>query len=231
MITSLKKCGKKKHPFSPDRLTFVGQCDRLIIVQSMGAVCAHFSFKKREVSIINKRVIPNNVNDDLVNEKIRFREVLVIGPTGQQLGIKSRQEALEIAYSQDLDLLCVSPNSNPPVCKILNYGRYHFEQQKKSKEAKKKQHVTEVKPLRLSPVIDTHDFETKLRQARKWAQDGMKVKIDMRFRGRLITRIEVGRKIMNEFVEAMSDVANVEKKPSLEGNTMSCVLAPKKVSK
>ena len=85
--------------------------------------------------------------------------------------------------------------------------------------------------MRLSPVIDTHDFETKLRQARKWAQDGMKVKIDMRFRGRLITRIEVGRKIMNEFVEAMSDVANVEKKPSLEGNTMSCVLAPKKVSK
>ena len=194
-------------------------------------LCPFFLFKKLEVSIINKKVIPNNVNDDLVNEKIRFREVLVIGPTGQQLGIKSCQEALEIAYSQDLDLLCVSPNSNPPVCKILNYGRYHFEQQKKSKEAKKKQHVTEVKPLRLSPVIDKHDFETKLRQARKWASDGMKVKIDMRFRGRLITRVEVGRKIMNEFVEAMSDVANVEKKPNLEGNTMSCVLAPKKTGK
>ena len=207
-------------------------CTKSVQVQSMGAVCAHFFFlKKLEVSIINKKVIPNNVNDDLVNEKIRFREVLVIGPTGQQLGIKSRQEALEIAYSQDLDLLCVSPNSNPPVCKILNYGRYHFEQQKKSKEAKKKQHVTEVKPLRLSPVIDKHDFETKLRQARKWASDGMKVKIDMRFRGRLITRVEVGRKIMNEFVEAMSDVANVEKKPNLEGNTMSCVLAPKKTGK
>lgn len=181
-----------------------------------------------EVSIINKKVIPNNVNDDLVNEKIRFKEVLVIGPTGQQLGIKTRQEALEIAYSQELDLLCVSPNSVPPVCKVLNYGKYRFEQQKKSKEAKKKQHVTEVKPLRLSPVIDTHDFETKLRQATKWAEEGMKVKIDMRFRGRLITRVEVGKKIMTQFVEAMAEVATIEKKPTLEGNTMSCVLAPKK---
>ena len=184
-----------------------------------------------EVSIINRKVVPNNVNDDLVNEKIRFKEVLVIGPTGQQLGVKTRLEALEIAYSQNLDLLCVSPNSNPPVCKILNYGKYHFEQQKKAKEAKKKQHVTEVKPLRLSPVIDTHDFETKLRQARKWAEDGMKVKIDMRFRGRMMTRVEVGTKIMDEFVEAMSDVANVERKPKLEGNTMSCVLTPKKAGK
>ncbi|MGN1343508.1 MAG: translation initiation factor IF-3 [Traorella sp.] len=184
-----------------------------------------------EVSIINRKVVPNNVNDDLVNEKIRFREVLVIGPTGQQLGVKTRQEALEIAYEQDLDLLCVSPNSNPPVCKILNYGKYHFEQQKKAKDAKKKQHVTEVKPLRLSPVIDTNDFNTKVRQARKWAEEGMKVKVDMRFRGRLITRVEVGKKIMEDFVEAMSDIASVEKKPNLEGNTMSCVLAPKKQSK
>lgn len=198
----------------------------------MGAVCTHFSFiTTLEVSIINRKVVPNNVNDDLVNEKIRFKEVLVISSTGEQLGIKTRQEALEIAYSQDLDLLCVSPNSTPPVCKVLNYGKYHFEQQKKAKDSKKKQHVTEVKPLRLSPVIDTHDFETKLRQARKWAEGGMKVKIDMRFRGRLITRVEVGKKIMNEFVEAMSDVANVEKKPNLEGNTMSCVLAPKKSGK
>ncbi len=181
-----------------------------------------------EVSIINKKVIPNNVNDDLVNEKIKFKEVLVIGPNGEQLGIKMRREALEIAYEQELDLLCVAPSAVPPVCKVLNYGRYRFEQQKKAKEAKKKQHVTEVKPLRLSPVIDTHDFETKLRQARKWIEDGMKVKIDMRFRGRLITRLDVGKKIMDEFVEASSDIASVEKKPLLEGNTMSCVLAPKR---
>jgi translation initiation factor IF-3 len=180
------------------------------------------------VSFINKKVIPNNVNDDLVNEKIRFKEVLVINSDGEKLGIKMRREALEIAYAQELDLLCVSPNAVPPVCKVLDYGRYHFEQQKKAKEAKKKQHVTEVKPLRLSPVIDKHDFDTKMRHARKWIEDGMKVKVDMRFRGRLITRLEVGKKIMDSFITEISDIANVEKKPLLEGNTMSCVLAPKK---
>ena len=194
----------------------------------MQTVPSFLLYTKMEVSVINKKVIPNNVNDDLVNEKIKFKEVLVIGPDGEQLGIKLRREALEIAYDKELDLLCVSPNSVPPVCKIVNYGRYRFEQQKKTKEAKKKQHVTEVKPLRLSPVIDKHDFETKLRQARGWLEDGMKVKIDMRFRGRLITRLEVGKKIMDSFVEECQDIANIEKKPLLEGNTMSTVLAPKK---
>ena len=173
-------------------------------------------------------MIPNNVNDDLVNEKIRFKEVLVIDSDGSQLGIKMRREALEIAYNQNLDLLCVAPNAKPPVCKVLDYGRHRFEQQKKAKEAKKKQHVTEIKPLRLSPVIDKHDFDTKMRHARKWIADGMKVKVDMRFRGRLITRLEVGKKIMDSFIEEISDIASVEKKPTLEGNTMSCVLSAKK---
>ena len=178
--------------------------------------------------IYNRKVIPNNVNDDLVNEKIRFKEVLVIESDGSQLGIKMRREALEIAYNQNLDLLCVAPNAKPPVCKVLDYGRHRFEQQKKAKEAKKKQHVTEIKPLRLSPVIDKHDFDTKMRHARKWIADGMKVKVDMRFRGRLITRLEVGKKIMDSFIEEISDIASVEKKPTLEGNTMSCVLSAKK---
>ena len=191
-----------------------------------------FSFvkiKKRMVSNINNRkVAPNNVNDDLFNEKIPFREVLVINANGEQLGVMSKKEALDIAYKQNLDLLCVAPKARPAVCKVLDYGRYHFEQQKKAKEAKRKQHVVEVKSLRLSPIIDTHDFETKVRQTSKWIEAGMKVKIDMRFRGRLITRLEVGRKIMNDFIEAMNEVAVVEKKPSMEGNTMSTVLAPKK---
>ena len=107
------------------------------------------------------------MTEELVNENIRFKEVLVIGPTGEQLGKMFRREALEKAAELDLDLLCVAPNAQPPVCKILDYGKYRFEAQKKAKEAKKNQHVTEVKPLRLSPVIDTHDFETKLKQARK----------------------------------------------------------------
>ena len=177
-----------------------------------------------EVTIITR----GKQTEDLVNENIRFKEVLVIGSNGEQLGVMSRRQALDTAYEQDLDLLCVAPNAKVPVCKILDYGRYRFEAQKKAKEAKKNQHVTEVKPLRLSPVIDVHDFETKLKQATKWLQGDMKVKIDMRFRGRLITRQEVGMKIMNDFTQKLSEFGTIEKKPSLEGNTMSCVIAPKR---
>ena len=165
-------------------------------------------------NINNRKVAPNNVNTDLFNEKIPFKEVLVIDANGDQLGVMSKRDALEKAYSQNLDLLCVAPKARPAVCKILDYGRYHFEQQNKA--------------LRLSPIIDTHDFETKLKHAQKWINAGMKVKIDMRFRGRMISRQEVGKEIMNQFLDKMSDIATVEKKPSLEGNTMSTVLAPKK---
>ena len=175
--------------------------------------------------IITKKPI---INEDLVNEAIRFKEVLVIGPNGEQLGVMFRREALAKAEELELDLFCVAPNAQPPVCKILDYGKHRFESQKKAREAKKNQHVTEVKPLRLSPVIDTHDFETKVKHARKWLSEGMKVKVDMRFRGRLITRVEVGKKVMNEFITAVSDLANVEKSPTLEGNMMHCIISPKK---
>ncbi|MDD5791175.1 MAG: translation initiation factor IF-3 [Erysipelotrichaceae bacterium] len=167
-------------------------------------------------------------NEDLVNESIRFKEVLVIDANGDQLGVMMRREALERAYDQELDLLCVAPNAQPPVCKILDYGRFRFEAQKKAKEAKKKQSVTEIKPMRLSPVIDTNDFNTKMKQAVKWLEDGMKVKVDMRFRGRMMTRQEVGLKVMNDFIDQLSTIAIVDKKPKLEGNIMSCVLTPKK---
>lgn len=177
-----------------------------------------------EVAFISKKIM----TDELVNENIRFKEVMVIGADGEQLGVMMRREALEKAYESALDLFCVAPTGQPPVCKILDYGRYRFELQKKAKEAKKNQHVTELKPLRLSPVIDKHDFDTKMRQARNWVEEGMKVKIDMRFRGRLITRLEVGRKVMNSFVQEISDIASIEKSPQLEGNTMSVVLSPKK---
>lgn len=189
----------------------------------MGRLCSLFICK--EVSVIRK-VVPNNVNTDLVNEKIRFREVLVIDADGTQLGVMNRDDALRRASEQELDLLCVAPKGNPPVCKILDYGRYRFEAQKKAKEAKRKQHVVELKSLRLPPNIDKHDFDTKMRHARKFIEQGHKVKVDMRFRGRLITRLDVGRKAMNQFVEEISDIAQVEKRASLEGNTMSCVLAP-----
>ena len=144
------------------------------------------------------------------------------------MGVMSKRAAIELAYSQNLDLLCVAAKAKPPVCKVLDYGKYHFQQQKKEKEAKKKQHVVEIKSLRLSPIIDTHDFETKVKHAKNWIESGMKVRIDMRFRGRMMTRQEVGREIMNNFIQEMAEIAIVEKKPSLEGNTMSTVLAPKK---
>lgn len=183
-----------------------------------------FLFVSLEVLYITKK----NMTDELVNENIRFKEVLVIGDNGEQIGILSRREALEKAYENELDLVCVAPNGNPPVCKILDFGKYRFESQKKAKEAKRNQQVTEVKPIRLSPVIDKHDFETKLRHARKWIESGLKVKVDMRFRGRMMTRVVVGKEVMKNFIEAISDVAGVEKPPKMEGNTMSVVLSPKK---
>lgn len=165
---------------------------------------------------------------DIVNEAIRDREVLVIGSDGTQLGVMSRRDALQKAYDEDLDLLCVAPNAQPPVCKIIDYGRYRFEQQKKEREAKKNQQTAEMKSLRVSPVIDQHDFDTKVKRAKEWLSDGQKVKIDMRFRGRMITRQEVGKQVLNKFTEQVSDVADVTKPPMLEGNTMSVTFSPKK---
>ena len=165
---------------------------------------------------------------DIVNEAIRDREVLVIGSDGTQLGVMSRRDALQQAYDEDLDLLCVAPNAQPPVCKIIDYGRYRFEQQKKEREAKKNQQTAEMKSLRVSPVIDQHDFDTKVKRAKEWLSDGQKVKIDMRFRGRMITRQEVGKQVLDKFTEQVSDVADVTKPPMLEGNTMSVTFSPKK---
>ena len=165
---------------------------------------------------------------DIVNEAILDREVLVIGSDGTQLGVMSRRDALQKAYDEDLDLLCVAPNAQPPVCKIIDYGRYRFEQQKKEREAKKNQQTAEMKSLRVSPVIDQHDFDTKVKRAKEWLSDGQKVKIDMRFRGRMITRQEVGKQVLDKFTEQVSDVADVTKPPMLEGNTMSVTFSPKK---
>lgn len=182
------------------------------------------------MNVISRRLNPDNrkPNEDLVNEAIRFKELLVIGAEGEQLGILTRREALEKAAEASLDLLVVAANGNPPVAKIVDYGKYRFELQKKNKEAKRNQHVTQVKPIRLSPVIDQHDFETKLRHARKWLEEGTKVKVDMRFRGRMMTRIDVGRKTMDRFIEESKDLGSVEKAPKLEGNTMSVIISPNK---
>ena len=170
---------------------------------------------------------PERNNGDLVNEAIRFPEVLVIGPDGESLGVMSRYNALQKAREYDLDLLCVAPQAKPPVCKIINYGKYRFEQQKRSREAKKNQNIIVIKEVQLTPVIGQHDLETKVRHAIKFLKDGNKVKVVLRFRGRQLSHVEVGEDVMNRFIALVEEYAIIEKKPVLDGKLLTAVLASK----
>lgn len=161
-----------------------------------------------------------------VNQSIRAREVRLIDANGDQLGVKSRDEALEIAATRNLDLVLVAPGAKPPVCRIMDYGKYRYEQQKKEKEARKKQRVINVKEVRLSPGIGDHDFNTKLRNARKFIENGDKVKASVRFRGRAITHKELGQEVLNRLAEEVKDIATVESKAKMEGRQMFMMLAP-----
>ena len=161
-----------------------------------------------------------------INEEIRDKEVRVIGADGAQLGIMSSAAALEIAEGKDLDLVKIAPGSNPPVCKIMDYGKYRFEQQKKEKEAKKNQKVVEVKETRLSLNIDTNDFNTKLNQTAKFLAAGHKVKVSIRFRGREMAHSALGADVLKRFAETLPQ-ASMDKPPVLEGRTMSILLIPK----
>ncbi|UFU01399.1 translation initiation factor IF-3 [Radiobacillus kanasensis] len=161
-----------------------------------------------------------------VNEKIRAREVRLIDSNGEQLGVKTRQEALEIAQTRNLDLVLVAPNAKPPVCRIMDYGKFRFEQQKKDKEARKKQKIINVKEVRLSPGIEEHDFNTKLKNARKFLEKGDKVKASIRFRGRAITHKELGQKVLDRLAEECKDLSTVEQKAKMEGRSMFLMLAP-----
>lgn len=165
--------------------------------------------------------------DFIINENIRAREVRLVDPNGEQLGIKTKQEALEIAARLNLDLVMVAPNAKPPVCRIMDYGKFRFEQQKKEKEARKKQKVINVKEIRLSPTIEEHDFNTKLRNARKFLEKGDKVKATIRFKGRAITHKEIGQRVLDRFAEACADIGTVETAPKMDGRSMFLVLAPK----
>lgn len=160
-----------------------------------------------------------------VNEGIRAREVRLIDFNGDQLGVKSRQEALDIAANRNLDLVLVAAKAKPPVCRIMDYGKYRFEQQKKDKEARKKQKTINVKEVRLSPGIDDHDFNTKLRNARKFLEKGDKVKVSIRFRGRAITHKELGRDVLERMAEACKDISTVEQRPKMDGRSMFLMLA------
>ena len=162
-----------------------------------------------------------------VNEDIRDREVRVISATGEQLGIMSARDALELAARQELDLVKISPKAVPPVCKIMDYGRFRFEQAKKEKEIRKNQHIVEIKEVRMSPSIDSGDFNVKLRNAKKFLSEGNRVKVAVRFRGREMAHTEIGADLLKRFAEECGDVANLDKKPNLEGRHMIMFLSPK----
>ena len=175
----------------------------------------------------SRRCFNISKQEQQINEEIRDKEIRVISDDGEQLGIMSAAEALKIAESRNLDLVKIAPMAKPPVCKIMAYGKFRFEKAKKEKEAKKNQKIIEIKEIRLSLNIDTHDFETKINHARKFISQGNKVKVSIRFRGREMAHPELGLVIMKRCSEALEDCASVEKAAKLEGRQMLMFLAPK----
>ena len=164
----------------------------------------------------------------MINEQIRDKEVRVIGEDGEQLGVMSAKDALKMAKEAELDLVKIAPTAKPPVCKIIDYGKYRYEQARKEKEAKKKQKTVELKEIRLSPNIDTNDLNTKINSAKKFIEKGNKVKVTLRFRGREMAHMNQSKYILDDFAEALADVAVVEKAPKVEGRSIGMVLAEKR---
>ncbi len=162
-----------------------------------------------------------------VNEEIRAPQLRVISENGEQLGIMTRNEALRVSEQKELDLVCVSPNSDPPVCKIMDYGKYRYEQQKREKEARKKQSTTQVKEIRLSTFIDEHDIGVKEKTAERFLKNGDKVKVTLRFRGRERDYKQRGFDVMEKFADSVSGIADIEKRPKFEGRSLTMFLAPR----
>ena len=181
----------------------------------------HFLFKR----IVFRRCI--GINDLMINEEIRDREVRVVDQNGEQLGVMPIRQALEMAEEMQLDLVKIAPQARPPVCKIMDYGKYRFEQSKKEREFRKNQKVITVKEVRLSATIEDHDIDVKLKNAIKFLKEGNKVKATIRFRGRQITHSEIGRQVMTEFAERIKEYGTVDKAPMIEGRNMSMFISPK----
>ena len=168
------------------------------------------------------------IADLMINEQIRDKEVRVIGENNEQLGIMSIQEAMKLADEAGLDLVKIAPNAAPPVCRIIDYGKFRYEQSRKEKEAKKKQKVIEIKEIRMSPNIDTNDLNTKIAAAKKFLQKGDRVKVTLRFRGREMAHMNNSRYILDDFAAALEDVAVIEKPPKVEGRTLTMFLTEKR---
>ena len=165
--------------------------------------------------------------DHQLNEEIRDKEIRLIGADGAQLGIMSAAQANAMAEEQGMDLVKISPNAVPPVCKIMDYSKFCFDQKKREKEAKKNQRVVEIKEIRMSPSIDTNDLNTKVKSAQKFLADGNRVKVSVRFRGREMAHTEIGRGLLNKFAEQCAETATLEKAAKMEGRNMSIFLSPK----
>ena len=166
-----------------------------------------------------------------INEEIKVKEVRVVADNGEQLGVMSTDAALEKAYNDGLDLVLIAPGAVPPVCRIMDYGKYRFERDKKEKEAKKKQQIVKVKEVKLSCRIDTHDFNTRVNQARKFLEGGDKVKAIVVFKGREMTHLDIGREMLDKFLAACEERGTTDKKPTMEGRFMSVVISPLKADK
>lgn len=175
-----------------------------------------------------KKRCPNISKELLINEEINVKEIRVISATGEQLGIMTPKQAMEIASKDNLDLAMISPNAEPPVCRIMDYGKYKYEQARKEKEAKKKQKTITVKEIRLRPGIGENDLKTKANQACKFLQKGDKVKVELRFRGRELGHKDIGKEVMVKFVELLSEFGEPAKPPKFEGNNMVAIIDPKK---
>ena len=185
-------------------------------------LCTVFFFAWRCLTISAKD------KENLLNEEITAKEVRLIGADGETLGIMSSAKALEIAYDSGLDLVMMSAQATPPVCKVMDYGKFRFEREKREKEAKKKQQTIELKEIQLSCRIDTHDFETKVKHAMRFLADGNKVRVVMRFKGREMSHMNIGREVLDKFEAACVTAGTVEKKPVLDGRFMSMVISPVK---
>ena len=174
--------------------------------------------------------IAKDKNNMLINDQINVPQVLVIGPNGEQVGVKSINDAKTLASYAALDLVLISPNANPPVCKLMDYNKFRYEKQKKEKEALKRQkaNMSELKEFRLSPVIDVGDFETKLKNATKYLQKGDRVKLTIRFKGRQMAHTELGKEVLDRFADRVKDYADIDQKPKLDGRTMTMLLVPRK---
>ena len=182
-----------------------------------------FYMSDRQVNMEGK-----TISELMINEQIRDKEVRVIGENGEQLGIMSSKEAQALADEAGVDLVKIAPTAQPPVCRIVDYGKFKYEQMKREKEAKKKQHVVEIKEIRLTPNIDTNDLNTKINAAKKFLKEGDRVKVTLRFRGREMAHMQTSKHILDDFAEGLSEVAVIEKAPKVEGRSMTMFLAGKK---